>query len=332
MPEFSIVIPNWNGKKFLQVCFDAIATQTFTGEVETILVDNASEDDSVAYTQKQYPWVRVLQLDKNYGFAGGVNRGIEAAKGKIIILLNNDTEVAPGWLQALYNAAGKYPEAGFFASKMMDFKERDIIDACGDGMTLSGTAFKIGMGEKDGPKYQEDRFVFGACAGASAYRREFFEKVGLFDEDFFAYLEDIDLDLRAQLQGIQCLFVADALVYHIGSATSGTASPFLHKMVIKNHAHLIYKNYPWGFFFKHLHRIAYDEMRLKLAALKHGYFREYRQGWAQAWREHGNMKAKRKAIQASRVVSYAYLERIMEKRSQYNSIFKAVVGTLFGKK
>ena len=325
MPAFSIVIPNWNGKRFLAACFDSIANQTLAkNQIETILVDDCSNDDSIDFTKEHYPWVRVIKKEHNSGFAQTVNVGIEAATGSFITLLNNDTEVDPNWLEAMQEAINQFPEASFFASKMLDFKDRTILDSCGDAMTWTGRSFPLGQLQKDGPEWNTPTSVFGACAGAAVYKKEVFEKIGLFDADFGTYLEDVDIDFRAQLAGFRCVFVPTARVYHIGSATAGKGSPFSFKMMIKNHFHLIYKNFPASKFRQNIGKLLYAEIRLMAAAIRQGYLNEYFWACGQAFRQWSVMRPKRRLIQANRKVDDAYLDTVISSTFQYKPLVKAL--------
>ena len=134
MPEISVIVVNWNGKHFLETCLTALRRQTFR-DFETILVDNGSEDGSAEYVRSGFPEVRLIALDRNLGFTGGNIAGYEQACGELIVLLNNDTEVDPRWLEEIHKARRDYPAAGSFASKMLYFDERNRIDNCGFGLT-----------------------------------------------------------------------------------------------------------------------------------------------------------------------------------------------------
>src|SRR5215469_12724560 len=220
MPEMSVIVVNWNGKHFLGTCLGALQRQTFQ-DFETILVDNGSTDGSVEYVRAEFPEVILVSLNENCGFTGGNIRGYEAAQGELIVLLNNDTEAHPQWLEGVYKASLDYPEAGSFACKMLLFDERKRIDLCGFALTVAGTSIPLGGGELDGPRWSEPRRVFGACAGAAAYRRGMIEDIGFLDPDLYLIYEDLDLSFRAQLRGYECVFVPGAVVYHHLSATSG---------------------------------------------------------------------------------------------------------------
>jgi len=212
-----VIIPNWNGRKLLETCLVSLGRQTFR-DFEIIVVDNGSTDDSAEMVRTCYPDVKLVPLLENEGFSRAVNHGINAAAGKYIALLNNDTEAHPEWLGELVKTMDQNPEIGFCASKMLNFFQRDRIDNAGDKLAFYGNI--TGKGELDAGQYDRPRLLFSACAGAAAYRGEMLRDTGLFDEDFFAYYEDIDLGLRAQLMGYRCLFVPTAVVYHIHQATS----------------------------------------------------------------------------------------------------------------
>lgn len=181
-------------------------------------MDNGSSDDSIPFIQSCFSEVQIIQLPDNQGFCRAVNIGIASARGKYIALLNNDTEVHPEWLARLVQALEGNPAVGWCASKMLNYFERNRIDNAGDRLVFYGSM--VGKGEIDRGQYDQPRFLFSACAGAAIYRRDMLEDIGLFDEDFFAYYEDIDLGMRAQLSGYKCLFVPGAVVYHIHQATS----------------------------------------------------------------------------------------------------------------
>ena len=218
MPELSVIIVNWNGKHFLNECLSSVRQQTFR-DFEVILVDNASEDGSADYVRQFFPEVRVVAEEENLGFAAGNWAGYKEARGEVIVLLNNDTATHPSWLGEIHHAIHHFPQAGSFASKMLYFDDRKRIDNCGFWLASNGTTVELGRDELDGAQSAEFRWVFGACAGAAAYRRTMLEDIGFLDPDFFMIYEDVDLSFRAQLRGYPCLFVPTAIVYHHLGAT-----------------------------------------------------------------------------------------------------------------
>ena len=248
-PQASVIIPSWNGRELLEECLRSLARQTFR-DFEIIVVDNGSADDTVAWLAAEHPSVRLVAFSENRGFAAAANGGIRAARGRTIVLLNNDTETHPEWLAALVRAAAEHPEAGFFASRVLNYYERSMIDSAGD--MLGPLAYQIGHGQPDGPGFDAPRPVLSACAAAAAYRREMLDDIGLFDESFVSYLEDVDLGLRAQYAGYSCLYVPDAVVYHMVSATARRIADTKLRLLLRNSLLLFFQYMPprtvalWG--------------------------------------------------------------------------------------
>ena len=223
-PDVSIVIVTWNGRRYLDECLDAVAAQKGPS-VETILVDNASTDGTVDYVRDRFPWVRVVALGENRGFAGGTNAGAREARGRFLALLNNDAVPEPGWLQALIAGIDEGSGTVLVTSRIVYMGDPGVIDSAGDGLLAWGGAFKRhhGAGVESALESME---VFGVCGAACLMPRRVFEELGGFDEDFFASHEDVDLSYRARLLGYRCRYVAGAVVRHHGSATIGRASEF----------------------------------------------------------------------------------------------------------
>lgn len=215
-PTASVIIPTWNGAELLAATLESLEAQTFRS-FEVIVVDNGSTDGTVDRLSPRHPDVRWIRFDENRGFAAAVNAGIHASRGEIIALLNNDAEAEPGWLGALVDALERHPDAGSVASRMLRFDDRTRIDSAGVQLGLYGS--QIGEGALDGEAFGEEREVFAACAGAAAYLKAALDDVGLFDERYFAYFEDVDIGARLQLAGYRCVYVPAAVVYHHGSAT-----------------------------------------------------------------------------------------------------------------
>lgn len=242
--KVSVVIPNYNGKKFIKKCIDSLENQSYT-DFETIFVDNGSLDGSRSYMKNNYPQIKFIPLDKNYGFSTAVNVGIKESKGEYVVLLNNDTQVQKDWLKTLVACIEKDPQIFSCSSKMIRYNERDLIDDAGDEYCILGWAKKRGDG-KSVNLYSEDKQVFSACAGAAIYRKSIFLEIGFFDENFFAYLEDVDIGYRGNIYGYKNIYCSKALVYHIGSATTGATrhNAFKVKLSARNNFYLAYKNMP----------------------------------------------------------------------------------------
>ncbi len=260
----SVVIPNWNGAHHLPVCLDALRAQTYRN-LEVVVVDGASTDGSQELLAKEYPQVRLLALPRNLGLTGANNAGFRAARGEILVSLNNDTEACPHFVEALVDALLAHPEAGMAASKMLLFDRRDTIHSAGDGYGVDGIPFNRGVWQRDEGQFDEPGWVFGGCGGAVAYRRAMLDEIGPFDETFFMYCEDVDLNWRAQLAGWRCWYTPEAVVYHKLSATGG--GPIASYYTGRNTLWVIAKNYPVPLLRRHWRRVAAAQARVARDAL-----------------------------------------------------------------
>lgn len=242
-PDVSVIIVNYNGRRWIDGCLAAVIRQEDVAP-EIIFVDNASTDGSAAFVAAHFPTVRLVTLDHNLGFAGGNNAGARAALGRYLAFLNNDTEVEPRWVVELKEALDENPDAGLATSRIVYMHDPTLLDSAGDGYTRAGGAFKRGHGEPD-TVYREACDVFGACGAAFMIRRELFEALAGFDEDFFLVYEDVDLSYRAQLLNHRCLYVPDAIVRHAGSAAMGSVSRLSVYYGQRNLEWVYVKNTPW---------------------------------------------------------------------------------------
>ena len=236
----TVVIPNYNGIQYMETCLASLGEEP----AQVIVVDNGSTDGSRELVQQKFPGIRLIALDKNYGFCKAVNRGMEASKTTYVILLNNDTAVEPGFVRALEAAMDNGGHAFSGAAQMVNMSRPELIDDAGDYYCALGWAFAAG---KDKPRenYAAPREIFSACGGACIYRREVLERIGMLDENHFAYLEDVDLGYRARIYGYRNLYVPDAVVYHAGSASSGSRyNAFKAELTARNRVYLVYKNMP----------------------------------------------------------------------------------------
>jgi GT2 family glycosyltransferase len=316
-PLISVVIPNWNGAQHLPTCLGSLRAQTYP-RFEVIVVDNNSHDESVALMETEYPEVRVLPLKENLGYAGGVNAGIEVARGEILAMLNNDTEVDPRWLEELLSALERHPEAGSATSKILLFDQREVLNSAGDLFSVAGLPVNRGVWEEDRGQFDHEEEVFSPCGGACALRRSLLEDLaskgqrGPFDDSFFSYLEDVDLGWRAQLAGYKCLYVPRAVVYHRLSATGG--GKIASYYTGRNTIYVLAKDYPTALFKKHWWRILVAQWRITWEALKawrgeaaRARIRGQLRG---AW-DSPRMLRQRRVIQGSCVVSDEHLESIL---------------------
>ena len=223
-PDVSVVIVTWNGRPHLDTCLPSVEAQRDVG-VETIVVDNGSTDGTADYVRSRYPWVKLVPLTANLGFAGGNNAGVREARGRFVAFLNNDTSADPLWLRALLSGIDEANGFALMTSRIVYMHDPDVIDSAGDGVLRWGGAFKRHHGEPASAAAVTLE-VFGICGAACLMPRAVFDDLGGFDEDFFVSHEDVDLSYRARLRGYRCRYVADAVVRHVGSATLGTVSPF----------------------------------------------------------------------------------------------------------
>lgn len=244
MKKVSIIIPNYNGMKFLPDCMEALEKQTTT-DFETIIIDNASADDSVSWLREHYPQVQLVVNEKNEGFSGAVNQGIRLSKCPYVLLLNNDTEMTPDFVETMIKSIERSPRIFSVSPKMVQFHDREHLDDAGDLYCLIGWAFQRGVSRRADDFNRRTR-VFAACAAAAIYRREIFEEIGYFDLLHFAYLEDIDVGYRARIAGYENWYEPSAVVYHVGSGTSGSRyNEFKVKLAARNSIYLNYKNMPF---------------------------------------------------------------------------------------
>ena len=241
--EVSVVIPNFNGIAFLDSVLASLEGQTLSN-FEVILVDNGSTDGSCSFVTANYPWVHLIELSENFGFCGAVNAGIRAAKAPYVLLLNNDTEVKEDFVEEMLAAIRRHKNAFSCGTRMVQYHDRDRLDDVGNYYCALGWSFARGRG-KDIHAYETEDKIFSACAGAAIYRKKIIEKIGYFDEEHFAYLEDTDIGYRARIYGYENWYAPKAIVYHVGSGTSGSRyNQFKTRYSSRNNIYLIYKNMP----------------------------------------------------------------------------------------
>jgi GT2 family glycosyltransferase len=216
-----VIIVNWNGKLFLEQCLKALMQQTVKPN-EIILLDNASSDCSAAIAN-EFPSVRLILQNTNTGFARGNNLAIRAISSDSdwIALLNPDAFPEPQWLENLLKAAAFNPKFQMFSSQLISSSNPSLLDGSGDAYHMSGLVWRAGHGKPLSDSVHYDKEVFSPCAAAALYRHDTFIQLGGFDEDFFCYVEDVDLGFRMRLAGYKALHVPLSIVHHVGSGTTG---------------------------------------------------------------------------------------------------------------
>lgn len=250
MKQVTVIIPNYNGAAYLQDCLKSLL-QNDQSLFDILVIDNASTDGSELVTGQikeqlkgQAHLLKQIRLPENTGFTGAVNIGIKKARTPFVLLLNNDTRVTAGFVAAMLRAAQESERIFAVSAKMLSMKEPKIMDDAGDSYCALGWAYGRGKG-KSSQRYQKACRVFAACGGAALYRRELLLQLGCFDEQHFAYLEDIDISYRARIFGYYNVYEPQAVVYHAGSGVSGSKhNAFKVSLSSRNSIYLIYKNMP----------------------------------------------------------------------------------------
>lgn len=253
----TVIIPNWNGAKWLPHCLQGLFSQTFQ-DFHVIFVDNGSTDASIETVKRIRPQTQIMAFDSNRGFAAGINAGIGASQSAYIATLNTDTCPRPTWLASLVKVMdASAPEVGCLASKMLDFEDPDLMENGGDVLSWQGMTAKRGHGQP-ASDFTDQCEVLSPCAGAALYRSTFLEKIGGFDERFFAYLEDVDLGLRGRLQGYRCLYVPGAEVLHQGHGSELAHGSYV-RLITRNRLMLLLKNIPSRLLCKHAGSLLYGQ-------------------------------------------------------------------------
>ncbi len=313
--KVAVIIVNWNGGRFLEGCLVSLMRQTqIPGEI--ILVDNASTDGSLEIARR-FPAVRVIVLAQNTGFARGNNLAIAAASAESewIALLNPDAFAAPRWLETLLMAAEANPEFDVFGSKLVNAADPVVLDGAGDVYHVSGRVWRTAHSVPMTSSSETECEIFSPCAAAALYRRSAFEEVGGFDEDFFCYVEDVDLGFRLRLAGYRCLYVPQSVAHHVGSGTTGGQhSDF---SVYHGHRNLVWtfvKNMPGVLFWLllplhvalNLASIVWFALRGQGGVILRAK-RDALLGLPKMWR-------KRRQVQKTRVASIGDIWRVLDKR------------------
>lgn len=243
--KVSVVTPNYNGERFLKTFFESLDNDSeYIGEV--IIVDNGSVDNSKDYIRNNefsFP-VHIIENTENLGFAPAVNQGIRKAQNEYIFSLNNDTEIKKGSVRALVDLISSDDNIFSVQAKMLQYNNKELIDDVGDEYNLLAWTKKTGENHNTN-EYTNVKEIFSACAGAAMYKKSLLSELGMFDDNYFAYMEDVDLAIRSKINGYTNLLCPDAIVYHIGSATSGSRyNDFKVRLAARNNVWTVYKNLP----------------------------------------------------------------------------------------
>lgn len=307
-PRLTVVLTNYNGRQLLEEMLPSLERQTFR-DFSTIVVDDCSTDDSVAYLRQRWPLVEVIELSRNGGVTAAMNVALGAAQSELVGLFNNDMELAPECLAELVSAIDSHPAVGSATPKMLDFVDRERIDGAGDELNWRGGGRRRGHGERDAGQYDRPQEVFGPCGGAALYRQAALNVVGGFDEAYFAYYEDIDWAFRAQLAGLGCRYVPTAVLYHRGSATLGRGiTDFNGYQLWRNPIWLIVKCFPAGALARHAPELLRGQAGNLYVALSERKLRVWARALRDALRGLPAALRKRSEVQRTRVITLAQLE------------------------
>lgn len=316
-----VVIPNYNGADRLGAAIDSILAQSYT-DFTLVIVDNGSTDGSrgiIEQYENKDKRVRSIYRDKNYGYTGGVNPGFELAiqEGAAYAApFNNDAVAHKDWLKYLVEFLNGHPDNGIATCTILH-ADGKTIDSTADLYTIWGIPFPRGRDEPASARYNQDTTIFGASGGASMYRVSMLKKIGLLDQDFFAYYEDIDISFRAQLAGYKVSFVPKSVVYHEQGQTSArlsrrktngrVANTFTTKQYMKNLPFILVKDMPLGLLVHVLPRFSLAYTLFFLKSFPQGRGGGALKGAATFWIKIPKKLIERRRIQKSRVVSNAYL-------------------------
>jgi GT2 family glycosyltransferase len=312
-PRLTVAILSYDGRHLLEVILPSLARQRYR-DFEVVVVDNGSRDDTVQWLAQSWPQVQVISLPENVGVTAALNVCAHAGEGELLALFNNDVELDPDCLGELTRALETHPQAGWAAGKLRDFQRRELLDGAGDVFTWAATGGRRGNGELDRGQYDAPGEVFGACGGAALYRRSVLQLVGDFDEDFFAFYEDVDWNLRAQLAGFSCRYVPSALAYHMGSATIGRGlSDFTRYHLWRNQLWIVAKDLPLGAIVRHSPELLLGQLENLAMALRARKLDIWLRVWRDALVGLPRMLRKRRHVQASRQVSLHALNALVDK-------------------
>jgi GT2 family glycosyltransferase len=306
----SVVIVSWNGMRQLPECLAALLPQ-LPLDAEVIVVDNGSTDGTPVWARAHHPQLRLIELAENLGFAGGVNVGLRAARGELLLLLNDDAFVEPGFVAALLEVMTQRPEFGAASGVLLFAHRPEIVASAGIRMRRDWLALDLWAGQRVAELPTEPQPIMGASGGAALYRRALLEDIGLMEPSFFNYLEDVDLAWRALLRGWRSVIVPQARARHVYSATAGQGSPFKQRLLGRNRLRVIARCLPADLAAHCLPAIlAYDLLAIAFAALTRRP--AIATGRLAALRDLPQLLRERRVIQSSRRASTSELARWLE--------------------
>ena len=314
-PKVSVVIPNLNGKDLLEDCLTSLRKQVFR-DFEIVLVDNGSTDDSLRYVVQNFPEVKIVKLSKNFGFSKAINEGVNLSQAEYTVFLNNDTSVDKDWLKNLIICVNSHPEVISVNSKMLNFYDRKMIDGVGMLINEVGQAKSIGWQGEDSGQYDKEQYILGATGGASLFRRKDFIEIGLFDENYFMYSEEVDFAFRAQFLDYKSIYCPKAVVYHKHKATAKKLPAYIEYWQFRNMTQTIIKDFPTPILLKKWRwlKIILVHFNTIFYQLKNGFW--WAPFLADLWIlfHLPHLLKERRRIQRSRKVDNEYIESFLKEK------------------
>jgi GT2 family glycosyltransferase len=314
----SIAIPSLHRPDLTARCIQFIQKQTLpASDWEIVVIENEARADKIL-PDPLPPNTRRIELPKNEGTTGSINRAVAMTESRYILLLNNDVELAADYIGKLVAALDQDPKLGFATGKLLRATDRDHLDGAGDAMLMAGGAYRLGHLDPDRRQFDRPMPVLAGCGAAVLYRRNAFLESGGLDLDFFAYLDDLDLALRTQLVGYSGLYLADAVAFHIGSATLGEPlHPRVVEYITRNQLYLLMKDYPRPVFLRLLDRVFVYQLLWLMFAMKSGNFRAWIRGLRDALGNRQIMRQKSRALLARRRIGDAeFVQRLRDSERQ----------------
>jgi len=308
--DVTLAILNYDGRHLLEGLLPTVAAQTAQG-FSVHVIDNGSTDDSIEWLAREWPDVTVVRIAENVGVTRALNRAVGSAETTYVALLNNDLELEPRWLEEMRDALEADPVSGSADCKLLNFHRRGEIDGAGDLIARTGECCKRGFGEQDRGQFDRPATILGASGGAALYRREAFDRVGPFDEDFGAYFEDADWGLRAALCGYRCRYVPAAVAFHMGSATTSRDPSTYAHLFSRNSLLMLMKCVPAGALARLGPLMLAFQLKWLVASAARGGLRAHLRGWGQALALAPKTLQKRREVQRRRTISAARLRELM---------------------
>ncbi|MDQ6750181.1 MAG: glycosyltransferase family 2 protein [Actinomycetota bacterium] len=313
-PTVTAVVLTYNGRHLLEATLPSFVAQAREG-TRIVVVDNGSTDGTADWLREHWPQVNLVRHASNCGVTAALNSCLDAAETDLVGLFNNDVELAPDCLAELVRAMREHPQAAAASPKLLSYHDRGVIDGAGDIYAWVGSGGRRGHGERDHGQFEAPCAIFGVCGGAAVFRREALSEIGVFDDAFFAFYEDVDWSFRAQLAGFSIRYVPTAIAYHMGSATLGQGmTDFTRYHTTRNQIWVVVKDWPLASIARHVPQLVHLQLVHLASALRAGSLTVVLRAWRDAVGGLPAMLRKRRVVQRSRTVAIRELEAVVRER------------------